>query len=270
MGELDTGTPDLRARISDGIAVLTMSRPERRNALSTAMLDALGRTLVEVERDPQVGCVVLTGAGGAFCAGGDVKGFASGAGPRGPFEDLLQTQRQHHRQTSLRLWEMAKPTVAILPGAAAGAGLSLALACDLRYAAETAVLTTAFARVGLAGDFGGTWFLTRLVGVAKAKELYYFSERIDAAEALRLGLVNEVFPADRLEDAAMARARRLATGPAVALRYMKENLDRAVTHDLPDCLDLEAVHHLRSFNTDDHREAAAAFVEKREPRFRGR
>jgi 2-(1,2-epoxy-1,2-dihydrophenyl)acetyl-CoA isomerase len=269
MRELDTGTTDLTARVEEGVAVLTLTRPERRNALTAAMLDALGRVLADVEADEEVGCVVLTGAGGAFCAGGDVKQFAEGR-PTGSFDLLVHRQRRHHRQTSGRLWEMPKPTVAVLPGATAGAGLSLALACDLRYAADTAVLTTAFARVGLAGDFGGTWFLTRLVGTAKARELYYFSERVTAQEAERLGLVSAVFPADQLTEEAMARARRLAAGPTVAYRYMKENLDRAVVGELGECLDIEAVHHLRTFNTEDHREAAAAFVAKREPRFRGR
>ena len=165
---------------------------------------------------------------------------------------------------------MPKPTVAVLPGPAAGAGLSLALACDLRYAADTAVMTTAFANVGLAGDFGGTWFLTQLVGPAKARELYLFSERIGAAEAERLGLVNAVYPAAELEEQALGRARRLAAGPRLTYRYMKENLNRAIHADLAECLDLEAVHHLRTFDTEDHREAARAFVEKRAPVFRGR
>jgi 2-(1,2-epoxy-1,2-dihydrophenyl)acetyl-CoA isomerase len=213
--------------------------------------------------------VVLTGAGGAFCAGGDVKGFAERTEPQDSFERRLQRQRFVHQQTALRLWRMPKPTIAVLPGAAAGAGLSLALACDLRYAAEGAVLTTAFAHVGLAGDYGGTWFLSRLVGTAKARELYYFSERLGAEQAERLGLVNAVFPAEQLQEEALGRARRLAAGPRVAYRYMKENLNRAVQGDLVESLDLEAVHHLRTFDTDDHREAARAFVEKRPPRFSG-
>jgi 2-(1,2-epoxy-1,2-dihydrophenyl)acetyl-CoA isomerase len=288
MSELDTGTADLLASVDDGLAVLTLSRPERRNALSAEMVDALARMLVRLEADDEVRCVVLTGAGGAFCAGGDVKDFAAGARgsadsltpaaradgaaagrPGASFDQRVQAQRLLHRRIALRLWQLPKPTVAVLPGAAAGAGLSLALACDLRYAADTAVLTTAFARVALAGDFGGSWLLTRLVGTAKARELYYFSERLDAAQAHRLGLVNAVYPADRLLDAALGQARRLAAGPAVAYRYMKENLNRATTHELTDCLDIEAVHHQRTFDTADHREAAAAFVEKREPRFSG-
>jgi len=274
MRTIDTGTDHLLASVDDGVATLTMNRPERRNAMSGPMNQALGRALAEVEVADDVACVVLTGAGGAFCAGGDVKGMASGGdgGTGAPiaYDAGVHRQRLSQRAISQRLYEMPKPTIAALPGAAAGAGLSLALACDLRYAAEGAVLTTAFANVGLAGDFGGTWFLSRLVGSAKARELYYFSDRIGAAEAEHLGLLNAIFPADKLTDEAMDRARRLASGPRVALRYMKENLNRAVHGDLAECLDLEAVHHLHSFDTADHREAAQAFVAKRPPNFTGR
>lgn len=271
MTTIETGSDHLRAEVTDGVAVLTMNRPDRRNALSDEMIDALGRVLSDLEADESVGCVVLTGAGGAFCAGGDVKSMAAqeqhdGAG----IDAIIHGQRLRHRATSGRLWQMPKPTIAALPGPAAGAGLSLALACDLRYAAAGAILTTAFAKVGFAGDFGGTWFLTHMVGPARAKELYYFSERITAEEAERLGLVNAVFPAGDLESEVMGRARRLATGPTLAYRYMKENINRALHADLVECLDLEATHHIHTGLTEDHREAARAFVEKREPVFRGR
>jgi len=270
--EIDTGTDDLLARVEDGVAVLTMNRPARRNAMSGAMTSALADVLSRVEVADDVGCVVLTGAGGAFCAGGDVKGMSEGGGggARRTIDEAVHLQRLNQRATSGRLHEMPKPTIASLPGAAAGAGLSLALACDLRYAARSAVMTTAFARVGFAGDYGGTWFLSRLVGPARARELYYLSERIDAAEAERLGMVNAVFPDDRLEDEVMARARRLAAGPRIAYRYMKENLNRAALGELGECLDMEAAHHIRTGLTEDHREAVAAFVDKREPVFRGR
>jgi 2-(1,2-epoxy-1,2-dihydrophenyl)acetyl-CoA isomerase len=166
---------------------------------------------------------------------------------------------------------MPKPTIAAIPGAAAGAGLSMALACDLRVMADTAFMTTAFAKVGFSGDYGGTYFLTQLVGAAKAREMYFLSDRVDAAEALRLGLANRVVPADALLTEAQALATRLAAGPRVAYRYMKENLNRAFSGgDMDDCLDLEATHHVHCGLTDDHKDAAKAFVEKRAPVFRGR
>jgi 2-(1,2-epoxy-1,2-dihydrophenyl)acetyl-CoA isomerase len=274
MTAIDTGTDDLHATIDDGVAVITMNRPHRRNALSQDMLSAMAAVLAQVEIDESVGCVVLTGTGGAFCAGGDVKGMAaprpeSNGGGRS-IDVAIHRQRLSQRATSGKLWSMPKPTIAAIPGPAAGAGLSLALACDLRYAVSEAVLTTAFARVGFAGDYGGTWFLTQLVGSSKAKELYYFSDRLTAADAERLGIVNAVFAADDFEREVMARARKLAQGPTVAYRYMKENLNRAVTGDLTDCMDLEVTHHAHTGLTEDHREAAQAFVDKREPQFRGR
>ena len=272
MGTIDTGTEHLLATIDDGVAVVTMNRPERRNAMSDEMLQALGRTLAALEVDDTVGCVVLTGAGGAFCAGGDVKGMASNERREGraTLDGAVRRQRLNHRATAGKLWDMPKPTIAAIAGPAAGAGLSLALAYDLRYAVDTAVMTTAFARVGFAGDYGGTWFLTQLVGTGKARELYYFSERITAAEGERLGIVNAVFDAASFESEVMARAQRLASGPTVAYGYMKENLNRAVTGALPEALDLEATHHIRTGQTEDHREAAQAFVDKRQPTFKGR
>jgi 2-(1,2-epoxy-1,2-dihydrophenyl)acetyl-CoA isomerase len=276
MTALETGTEDLHAEIEDGVAVITMNRPDRRNALSEAMLSALGTVLAQVETDEAVGCVVLTGAGGAFCAGGDVKSMAAIPADRGggragrSLDSRIHRQRLSQRATSGRLWAMPKPTIAAIGGPAAGAGLSLALACDLRYAVPGAVLTTAFARVAFAGDYGGTWFLTQLVGSSRAKELYYFSERLSAEDAERVGIVNAIFPAADFEQEVMARARRLAGGPSIAYRYMKENLNRAVTGELGDCMDLEVTHHLHTALTEDHREAAQAFVDKRDPRFHGR
>lgn len=270
---LDTGTDDLLAEFDDGVAILTMNRPERRNAMSEAMMTAMERVLGEVEVDDAVGCVVLTGAGGAFCAGGDVKAMAERpAEERGQHtvDAVIHRQRLRQRATSGRLWQMPKPTIAAISGPAAGAGLSLALACDLRYAVEGAVLTTAFARVAFSGDYGGTWFITRLVGSAKAKELYYFADRLAAVDAERLGIVNAVFPATDFDSEVRQRARRLAAGPRIAYRYMKENLDRAVSGELGDCMDIEATHHVHAGLTQDHREAAKAFVERREPRFTGR
>ena len=272
MTQLDTGTEDLLAHVDDGVAVLTMNRPDRRNAMSEPMMAAMDRLLGHIEVDDSVGCVVLTGAGGAFCAGGDVKAMAqrSAEDRRNSLDAAIHRQRLRQRATSGRLWHMPKPTIAAIGGPAAGAGLSLALACDLRYAIEGAVLTTAFAKVAFSGDYGGTWFLTRLVGSARAKELYYFSDRLSAADAERLGIVNAVFSAADFDTEVSQRARRLASGPRLAYRYMKENLNRAVGGELGDCMDIEATHHVHTGLTADHREAAQAFVERREPTFTGR
>jgi 2-(1,2-epoxy-1,2-dihydrophenyl)acetyl-CoA isomerase len=259
--------------VTNRIATLTLNRPEARNAMSGAMTDALSKALARAELDPAVKCVVLTGAGKGFCAGGDVKGMAQrGDGTVGDntIDGAIHRQRVNQRATAGALFKMPKPTLAALPGAAAGAGLSLALACDLRIMASTAIMTTAFARVGFSGDYGGTYFLTQLVGSAKARELYYLSDRVSADEALRLGLTNWVCEPEALADKTREIALRLSRGPTVAYRYMKENLNRAMAGEVDDCLDLEATHHVHCGQTADHREAAKAFVEKREPVFQGR
>jgi 2-(1,2-epoxy-1,2-dihydrophenyl)acetyl-CoA isomerase len=290
MGEnrtLDTGTDYLLGRVEHGVAVLTFNRPERRNALHPEMFRGFARVLPRLADDPDVGAIMLTGAGRAFCAGGDVKaqseraeaaaGASSGASSGGPstgaasaIEARINDLRSRQAEVSAALHDHPKVTIAALPGAAAGAGLSIALACDLRIAAESAVITTAFAKVGFSGDFGGSWFLTQLIGSAKARELYLTSDRVPAAEALRLGIVNRVAPDDGFEEAALEYARSFAGGPTLAYRYIKENINRAERADLRTHLDAEAVAMTRLSASEDHREAARAFVEKRAPQFRGR
>jgi 2-(1,2-epoxy-1,2-dihydrophenyl)acetyl-CoA isomerase len=273
MSDIKTDTDHLLASLEDGVLTLTLNRPEARNAMSGEMTGALAEKLAWAELEPDVKVVVLTGAGQGFCAGGDVKGMNSRnqAGGRGAtIDEAIAAQRVNQRATAGKLFKMPKPTIAALPGAAAGAGLALALACDLRVMAKTAVMTTAFARVGFSGDYGGTYFLTQLVGAAKARELYYLSDRVGADEALRLGLANWVVEPDELKAKTREIALRLAKGPTVAYRYMKENLNRAMAGEWDDCMDLEATHHVHCGQTEDHKEAAKAFVEKREPVFQGR
>ncbi len=261
---------DLIEQVKDGVAVLTLNRPDRLNAMSRPMLDALLEALPRLAEDPAVGVVVLTGAGRGFCAGGDVKAMAEGNELGGQtMEDRAQALRSR-METSRWLHEMPKPTIAMMRGPAAGAGLSLAMACDMRIASDTVKLGTAFARVGYSGDFGGSYYLTQLVGTAKARELYFTADLLDAQQALGLGLVNRVVADARLEEETMALASRLARGPRVAYRYMKRNMNAAETASLKDMLDLEAWNHTRTGMTEDHREAARAFVEKREPQFKGR
>src|SRR5205809_3652022 len=233
-------TNELLETVKDGVAVLTMNRPDRLNAMSGEMLDAMLASLERLASDPDVGVVVLTGAGRGFCAGGDVKAMAEGREFGGDtMEDKAQGLRAK-METSRWLHEMPKPTIAMVRGAAAGAGLSLAMACDLRVAADGARFATAFARVGYSGDFGGSYFLSQLVGTAKARELYFTADILDAGQALALGLVNRVVPDARLEDETLALARRLASGPRIAYRYMKRNFNAAETAGLAPMLDLEA------------------------------
>ncbi|MBW2396722.1 MAG: enoyl-CoA hydratase [Deltaproteobacteria bacterium] len=271
---LDLGTDHVLAEVEDRVATITLNRPERRNAFSNEMLVGLALALEEVERDPEVGCVVLTGAGKGFCAGGDVKAMNEAnqgkGGSGGGIDAAIHRQRLSQRATSGKVYNMPKPVLASLPGAAAGAGFSLAMACDLRIASERAVLTTAFGNVGFSGDFGGTFFLTQLVGAAKARELYFLPDRLDAEDAQRLGLFNWVVPAEKLAAETRAIATRLAHGPTVAYRYMKENLNRAVAGEMGDCMDLEATHHVHTGFTEDHRNAVKAFVEKKTPVFQGK
>ena len=265
----ETGVEALDASLSRGVLTLTLNRPEARNAMTPAMVQGLMDQLAAAEMDDRVRCVVLTGAGKAFCAGGDVKGMADAAGAV-DCDAVIHRQRLAQHATVGKLFQMPKPTLAVVNGAAAGAGLALAMACDLRLVSTSAFFTTAFAKVGLSGDFGGAYLLTQLVGTAKARELYFLSERVGAEEALRLGLANWTCEPAELAQRASEVAGRLAAGPGVALRFMKENLNRALAGDLDDCMDIEATHHVHCMGTQDHREAAAAFVEKREPVFVGR
>ena len=265
-------TNQLIETVDRGVATLTMNRPEARNAMSGEMMDAMQRALPRLAADASVRVVVLTGAGGAFCAGGDVKGFAAGASGGGGEFNMEQRVQGLRSGMELSRWlhEMPKPTLAVIPGPAAGAGLSLALACDLRIAVDTAKFTTAFSKIGLSGDYGGSYFLPYLVGAAKARELYFTADIVSAQEALAIGLVNKVIPAVSFEAEAAAYAQRLANLPTVALGYMKKNLNAAQHGSLHDVLDLEAMHMIRTFMTDDHKGAARAFVEKRPPEFKGR
>jgi len=272
---LETGTDHLLGRVEDRVAVLTFNRPDRRNALSGEMYGGFATALPAIAADDEVRVLMVTGAGGAFCAGGDVKAMneshKTGEGPRATMsdEDKVADLQARQREVSLALHEFPKPVVAALPGAAAGAGLSIALSADLRVAAPNALLVTAFVNVGGSGDFGGSWFMNRLVGESKAKELYFRSPRLTAAEAKELGLVNDVLDDDDFEMAALHWCSDIANQAPIAVTRMKENLNRASQVDLATALDAEASNMVFTMSTADHREAAAAFVEKRTPIFKG-
>ena len=266
--EIETGTREILCRVEERVGILTLNRPDARNALTMDMKRALADTLPVLGGDEGVGCVLLTGAGGAFCAGGDTKNMQKEGKPPSPETRKRQLRWEH--TISEMLHDLEKPTVAALPGPAAGAGFALALACDIRIAAEGAFFTTAYARLGLAGDYGSSWFLTQIVGTAKARELMFTAERIDAREAERLGLVNRTVPDGNLEKEAMALAAKIASGPPIALRWMKDHLHRAQTHDLHSMLALEADRMVDGAATEDYIEAINAFREKRTPVFKGR
>ena len=257
----------VRYEVAGGVAVITLNRPEALNAMSGELLDALEGRCRDAANDEAVRCVVVTGEGRAFSSGGDLKGIGSGD-PLDPLKDAEQLRR--FEEASLLLAEMPKPTISAINGVAAGAGFSVAVAADVRIAAEGARFVTAFARVGLTGDFGGTWLLSRIVGQARAKELYLLGNTIDAAEAERLGIVSRVVPAESLMDETMALAQQLAAGPTAAFARIKANFAHAATHSFADSLTYEAGNMIASSKSEDFRGAVQAFVEKREPNFVGR
>src|SRR5246500_1234378 len=254
-------------KLEHGLLTITMNRPERRNALHPDMTKGLVEAARRAAEDQEVRAVLLKGAGGTFCVGGDVKSMAEGRAPMS-FEEK-QVNLRKGMEVSRILHQMQKPVVAQLDGAAAGAGLSIALSCDLRVAAESCKITTAFAKVGFSGDYGGTYFLTQMLGSAKARELYLLSPVLTAKEALALGMVTKVVPDAEIDTAARELAMSLAQGPSVALGYIKRNINNAESMSLEACFDGEAIHHTRSGETADHKEASKAFVEKRKANFRG-
>ena len=264
----ETGTPEILCEIRDRVATITLNRPEAKNALTMEMKEALYVLVRDLEEDPDVGCFLLTGAGDCFSAGGDTKRMQKEGKP--PVMELRQRQLRWEHELPRMLHRSSKPTIAALPGAAAGAACSIALACDLRIAADSAFLVTSFARLGLSGDYGGTWFMTQLVGPAKAREIYFTADRVDAATCLELGLFNRVVSGESLPEEAFALAAKIAAGPPIALRFMKANLNRALEADLETCLRYEADRMVRGAQTDDYTEAVAAFGEKRKPRFQGK
>ena len=263
--------------VADGVATITLNRPEAMNTIGDDMLPRITAYMAQVASDDSIRAVILTGAGRAFCAGGDLNAISAGgigdssgeSALPASYERTVSELRADVRMSQV-LREMAKLTIAAINGACAGAGFSWACAVDVRYAAESAKFNTAFMTSGLSGDFGGTWTLPRIVGPAKARELYLLPRKFDATEALRIGLVSEVVPDDQLMDLARERAGLAAGYAPLTFAWIKENLNDADRMPFSEALDAEARRHVRSGLTEDSRESALAYVEKRAPQFKGR
>ena len=272
---------DILTSLDEGLLTITLNRPNTHNACDMAMWGQLLKLLQDAAIDPEVRCVLMTGAGKSFCAGADVRSF----GTIDTSDPMAVKYAEHPvwRDIELRtarlvrncgitelLHTMGKPTIAAVRGAAAGAGLAIAAACDFRIVSETASFVAAFSRIGTSGDFGISYFLTQLVGPAKAREMLFLGDKMNAAKALEIGLVTRVVPDAELDAESQALARRLAGGPPVAYRLMKQNIVMAETDRMRDVMESEARNMLRALQTEDSKEAVRAFQEKREPKFSGR
>ena len=264
---IDTGTSELLCAIRDRVAIITLNRPDVRNALSDDLTPALRAMIKTCGENPQVGALLITGAGTAFCAGGNVKGMGAHRDKKKlamSFDEKVADLQERQRMLTGALASVRKPTIAALPGPAVGAGLAIAMVCDIRIAAESAFVSTGYLRVGLSGDYGIAWLLTRLVG------LMFTADKVDARRAEAIGLVNRVVPDAKLQEEAFALAKSMAEGPGIALRYMKDNLDEALVFDFDTARDQEAERLIRTTMTADHREAVQAFIDKRKAVFTGK
>lgn len=260
---IETGTDTVLARIEAGVGVITLNRPQRRNALHPDMFDAIPRVLEHLAEDEEVGCVLMTGSGSAFCAGGDVRDGESGSSPPSAGEAAI-TARTAQLKRSARmvelLYQLPKPTLAALPGPAVGAGISIALATDLRIAARSARLIPGWGQLGFSGDFGGTWFLSRLIGPSRAMEILVDGSPVDSERACALGLFNKVVDDAELPLAAYAWAAQIAGGPTSAWAAVKANILDAQSLPLATALDRESERMVRSGLSDDHRKAVRAWL----------
>jgi len=257
----------LRYHVADRIATITLNRPDRMNAFTWEMVDAWAAALSEAQRDDNVYVVIVTGAGRAFCSGGDIQGMGERR-ERTPLQRKNELAAHVHR-VPLALESVDKPVIAAINGAAAGAGLDLALQCDLRYAASSARLGETYVRVGLVPGAGGTWFLPRLVGTAKALELFWTGDLISAEEAERIGMINKAVPDDELMSHVRGVADRIALGPQLSVRFIKRAVYQGQRIDLRTSLDLISSHYAVVSSSSDHKEAVQAYLEKRKPNFTG-
>lgn len=260
-------TDELLYAVRDGIATITLNRPEKLNAFTVTMIDVWVTRLREAQADPAVHVVVVTGAGRAFCAGGDTTQMGTEASAGLGLKRFLW---EHVQQIPLTLEAMDKPVIAMVNGVAAGAGMDMALMCDLRFASDQARFAESYVKMGLVPGDGGAWFLPRLVGLDRALELLWTGDVIGAADAYRIGLVTRVIPADELQAQTYAFAARLVAGPPLAIRMTKRAACQGLRTDLRTSLDLISSHIALASQSEDHQEALRAYREKRAPVFTGR
>lgn len=260
---------DLLETLDEGVLTLTLNRPERRNALTRPLIDAVMDATIRAAHNPEVRCLVLTGAGDYFSGGGDIEAIASDFKSEASQQARAHDLRQGMEVVRL-LYELPKPTLAAINGAAAGASLAMALACDMRICVDNAKVTTAFSKIGTSGDSGMSYFLPRIVGAEKAKELMFRGDVITGKEAAAIGLVTKAVSADEFDKAVHAEAKYLAGLPTIAIGYMKQNLIASSKSSLNEILDLEADRMIRTLDTEDHKNAITAFINKEKPIFSGR
>ena len=258
----------------EGIAILTLNRPERLNAITPQMTEELVSVLGNVDEDDEMRVLVITGAGRGFCAGADVRGMAErtkkGSGSARGAEEIRQMLRQSAGRVIPKLQKMKKPTIAMVNGAAVGAGCDLAFACDLRTGSENTRFMNAFIKIGLFPGWGGTWLYPRVMGLGKALEYLYTGDFMEAKEAEKLGVLNRLVPADELEKETMALAQKIANGPPIAMRLTKLQVYQGLNMDLETALQVAAAYETITLTSEDHREGITAFREKRQARFQGR
>ena len=268
--DINTGTKQLLAQIDQNVGIITLNRPESRNALSDELTPALRTTIKEFDTNREVRSLLITGAGKAFCAGGDVKSMSQGGiGPKLARKEAIEDLQKKQLSLTGALYNFTKPSIAALPGPAAGAGLSIALACDIRYVSNNAFAIAGYGRIALSGDYGITWLLSKTVGLSKAKELMFTNDKISAEEGLRIGLFNKIVEEKKLYESTFDTAKNMAQFSPLALSLMKNNLNNSNEINFIEALDKEAACLIDTARSNDHKEGVKAFMEKRNPNFKG-
>ena len=273
ISELETGTRQLLAHIHGKVGILTLNRPEAKNALSDELTPALRKKIAELNEDKRVTSLIITGTGDAFCAGGDVKSMNSskdkGWTEEKTEEETIKDLQQKQITLTAALYNFTKPTIAVLPGAAAGAGLSIALSCDFRFASDNAFAVAGYGRIALTGDYGITWLLTKLIGPSKAKDMLFSNRKINAEEGLKIGIFDKIFKYEDLLKDSLEYAKLVGSFSPLAIKAMKKNINNSAEINLVEALDQEAVDLIKVSKSKDHKEGVSAFVEKRKPTFTG-